>query len=200
MDNINNNILDASKTAFIDKSFNSNFLFKPTFLSNDYKKGIKILSSLKDALSTCNEFCISVAFITESGITPLLQDLKELESKNVKGKILTTDYLYFSEPKALKRLNSLDNIEVRMYKVGNDKPGLHTKGYLFKNDDFYRIIVGSSNITQNALTVNKEWNLSFSSLEEGEIARDILNEFNSLWEESDLLENSLDNYEKYYGI
>ena len=198
MDNINNNILDASKTAFIDKSFNSNFLFKPTFLSNDYKKGIKVLSSLKGALSTCNEFCISVAFITESGITPLLQDLKELESKNVKGKILTTDYLYFSEPKALKRLNSLDNIEVRMYKVGNDKPGLHTKGYLFKNDDFYRIIVGSSNITQNALTVNKEWNLSFSSLEEGEIARDILNEFNSLWEESDLLENSLDSYEKYY--
>ena len=103
----------------------------------------------------------------------------------------------------MKRLNSLDNIEVRMYKVGNDKPGLHTKGYLFKNDDFYRIIVGSSNITQNALTVNKEWNLSFSSLEEGEIARDILNEFNSLWfnslwEESDLLENSLDSYEKYY--
>lgn len=199
MDDINSNILNASKTAFIDKSFNSNFLFKPTFLSNDYKKGIKVLSSLKEALSNCKEFYISVAFITESGITPLLQDLKELEKENVKGKILTTDYLYFSEPKALKRLNDLENIEVRMYNVGNDKPGLHTKGYLFKNEDYYKIIIGSSNITQNALTVNKEWNLSFSSLEEGEIARDIMTEFNSLWEVSNSLNDSLDSYERYYN-
>ena len=36
------------------------------------------------------------------GLTPLLQDFKELEKANIKGKILTTDYLNFSEPKALK--------------------------------------------------------------------------------------------------
>ena len=40
---------------------------------------------------------ISVAFITSSGITPLLETLKYLEHKGVQERILTTDYLNFSE-------------------------------------------------------------------------------------------------------
>ena len=55
----------------------------------------------------CDGFQISVAFITMNGITPLLQTLKELEKRNIKGEILTTNYLNFSEPKALKKLNEL---------------------------------------------------------------------------------------------
>ena len=38
------------------------------------------------------------------GITPLLQTLKELEKRQIPGKILTTNYLNFSEPRALKKL------------------------------------------------------------------------------------------------
>lgn len=68
----------------------------------------------------CDEFQISVAFITEGGITPLLQTLKELETKGVKGQILTTDYLCFSEPKALRKLNDLSNVEVKMYVTGDN--------------------------------------------------------------------------------
>ncbi len=66
------------------------------------------------------------------GITPLLQTLKELEKRNIKGEILTTNYLNFSEPKALKKLNELSNITLKMYDVEVANEGFHTKGYNFQ--------------------------------------------------------------------
>lgn len=56
----------------------------------------------------------------------LLQTLKELEKKSISGEILTTNYLNFSEPKALEKLNSLSNITLRMYDVGKADEGFHT--------------------------------------------------------------------------
>ncbi|MDO5849453.1 MAG: DEAD/DEAH box helicase [Methanobrevibacter sp.] len=172
--------------------------FRPSFLFNDSEKGSKVLSPIKENLSRCDEFCISVAFITESGITPLLQVLKELEAREVPGKILTTDYLAFSQPKALEKLDGLSNIEVRMFTVGKDNPGLHTKGYLFREDGDYRIIIGSSNLTQNALTVNKEWNLGFTTFEDDDLSQEIVEEFNNLWSRSVPLEDCIADYSDLY--
>lgn len=105
-----------------------------------------------------------MAFITMSGITPLLQTLKELEKRNIKGEILTTNYLNFSEPRALKKLDELSNITLKMYDVEMAAEGFHTKGYIFKTDEIYRIIIGSSNITSAALTSNRD--KSSSSIDE----------------------------------
>ena len=71
------NIEQGAKTALIDANYSSNLAYKPQFISNDYKAGRKVLSSIEDELSNCESFMISVAFITMSGITPLLQTLKE---------------------------------------------------------------------------------------------------------------------------
>ncbi len=168
-------------TAFIDGSLASNLAYKPQFVSNNYKQGKKVLSSIEDELLACDRFQISVAFITEGGITPLLQTLKELESRGVKGQILTTNYLYFSEPKALEKLNGLSNITLKMYDVEAADEGFHTKGYIFKNEEIYRIIIGSSNMTSTALSSNREWNTRIVSTEQGEMAQNIVAEFNELW-------------------
>ena len=133
------------ETAYIDEANASNLSYKPQFISNNYKQGKKVLSSIEDELLSCDEFQISVAFITMSGITPLLPAFKELERKGVKGQILTTNYLNFSEPKALRKLKKLSNITVKMYDVESAGEGFHTKGYIFKKDGIYRIIIGSSN-------------------------------------------------------
>ena len=97
-------------------------------------------------------------FTIMGGIIPLLQTLKDLEKRGIPGKILTTDYQNFSEPRALRKLDELSNITLKMYQTNEAQEGFHTKGYIFKNEEFYRIIVGSSNLTLNALTKNKEWN------------------------------------------
>ena len=70
------------ETAYIDGSVASNSFYSPQFVSNNYKDGKKVLSSIEDELLRCDKFQISVAFITLGGITPLLQTLKELEKKN----------------------------------------------------------------------------------------------------------------------
>ncbi len=184
------------ETAFIDQDITSNLAYKPMFISNNYKEGRKVLSSIEDELLSCDQFCISVAFITLSGLTPLLQTLEELEKYGIPGKVLTTDYLCFSEPKALIKLAGLKNIELKMYYTEEAGEGFHTKGYIFKEDEIYRIIVGSSNITLGALTKNKEWNTKIISTEQGEFANDIVDEFNALWH-SDSSKKYTDFIEQY---
>ena len=190
------------ETAFINGTYASNLAYKPQFVSNNYKEGKKVLSSIEDELLVCDEFKISVAFITMSGITPLLQTLRELEKRGIKGKILTTNYLNFSEPKALKKLNELSNIELKMYDVEAADTGFHTKGYIFKKEEIYRIIIGSSNITSAALTRNKEWNTKIVSAEQGEIAQNIVAEFKELWASKYALsfDEFFENYEEKYKI
>ena len=169
------------ETAYIDGSVVSNNIYRPQFVSNNHKEGKKVLSSIEDELLVCDGFQISVAFITMNGITPLLQTLKELEKRNIKGEILTTNYLNFSEPKALKKLNELSNITLKMYDVEVANEGFHTKGYIFRKEEIYHIIIGSSNITSAALTDNREWNTKLVSTVHGETAKEIVAEFNELW-------------------
>ena len=199
---INDNLLELRKsldTAFVDRMIDSNLALKPRFLSNNHLEGQKVLSVIEEELTNCDEFAISVAFITMGGITPLLQVFKDLSAKGVKGRILTTDYLMFSEPEALKKLSQFPNIELRMYRV-QDGPGFHTKGYIFHNKQFYKIIIGSANMTQSALTVNHEWNTKIVSTENGEMTYDIVSEFESLWQSKNSLsfESFYDDYKTKY--
>lgn len=188
------------RTAFINQNEQSNLAYKPQFVSNNYKEGRKVISSIEDELSTCEEFFISVAFITMSGITPLLQTLKELEQKGIPGKILTTDYLMFSDPKALQKLAGFQNLSLKMFMTQNTKAGFHTKGYVFRKEEIYRIIVGSSNMTLSALTVNREWNTRIVSTEQGEYAQNVVAEFNELWNAKQALpyEQFIDAYAELY--
>lgn len=190
------------ETAYIDGSVVSSDIYRPQFVSNNHKEGKKVLSSIEDELLACESFQISVAFITMSGITPLLQVLKELEKKNIRGEILTTNYLNFSEPRALKKLNDLSNITLKMYDVEIADEGFHTKGYIFRKDEIYRIIIGSSNITSAALTSNREWNTKLISTEQGEVTKEIVTEFNELWNSKYALsfEDFYENYKARYSI
>ena len=190
------------QTAFIDSTVNSNLAYRPQFVSNNYKEGKKVISSIEDELLHCDKFQISVAFITMSGVTPLLQTLKELEERHIPGEILTTNYLSFSEPKALKKLSQLSNITLRMYDVDVAGEGFHTKGYIFKKEEIYRIIIGSSNMTSSALTSNREWNTRIVSTEKGEYVEQILSEYRSLWNSkyTQIYDEFIDEYQEKYEI
>ncbi len=168
-------------TAFINSNTNSNLAYRPQFIYNNNKDGQKVFSAIEDELCKCDSFTISVAFITRGGITPLLQTLKELERRGIPGRILTTDYLTFSDPVALDTLAGLSNVELRMYQTERAGNGFHTKGYIFQNKEEYCFIIGSSNLTQDALTRNMEWNTKLVSTDKGEMLVSILDEFDKLW-------------------
>ena len=173
-------LVDGYKRAFIDSTVKAEQSYTPQFVSN--ANGNKVLTEIENELRVCSSMLMSVAFITKGGITPLQGVLKEMEARNVPGKILTTDYLMFSDPAALDTLAGLKNLEVRMFRTNN--VGFHTKGYLFHTGNDIRIIVGSSNLTQNAITRNFEWNTKVIATSDGQYAKDIENEFNNVWQSS----------------
>ena len=188
------------EAAFVNQNISANLAYKPQFISNNHREGRKVISSIESELLACESFAISVAFITMGGITPLLQTLKELEKKNISGRILTTDYLLFSDPKALRKLKELKNIELKMFVTNGLEEGFHTKGYIFRKEEMYRIIVGSSNMTLSALTVNHEWNTKIVSTDDGEYVAHILDEFDDLWNSTKTLNFDvfIEQYEEVY--
>lgn len=192
---------DGFRTAFIDYEHRSEIEYRPQFVSNDYTQGRKVLSCIEDELKKCDNFYISVAFITDSGIAPLLQIFKELEYKGIHGRVLTTDYLNFSSPSALEKLDRLENIDLRVYRTDGkgNSVGFHTKGYIFKQEELYKIITGSSNMTANALTVNKEWNTKIISTRDGEYVRDMLTEFDYLWSQAEPITGWIETYRSIYN-
>ncbi len=196
----NNKLIELQNglnTAFINGGLYSNLAYKPQFLYNDNKNGQKVFSAIEDELLKCDSFIISVAFITKGGITPLLQTLKELEKRKIPGKILTTDYLCFSNPLALDTLAGLSNIELRMYQTEQTGNGFHTKGYIFQKDNEYHFIIGSSNLTQDALTRNIEWNTKLVSTSQGEMVNAILCEFDKFWNSDEFTKTYDDFIEEY---
>lgn len=188
-------LVDGYRRAFIDASVDAEPAYTPQFVSNH--KGNKVITQIENELRECDSMFMSVAFITGGGIQHLKGVLKEMEARNVPGKILTTDYLMFSEPAALDALAGLKNLEVRMYRASG--VGFHTKGYLFHNGDDIRIIVGSSNLTQDAITRNFEWNTKIITTSGGQYVRDIEEEFNNVWESSVDYETCRSEYVRQYN-
>lgn len=92
-----------------DSKLMNNF-FTTELIANG--EGRNVLSAIEDGLRNCDEFLISVAFITDDGLLVLKPILKELEERGVRGRILTTDYLGFNNPKVLDDLGKLKNIEL----------------------------------------------------------------------------------------
>lgn len=171
----NDDFKDSLFTGFLDKKIESELTYRPQLLTNKIIPKEKVLSTLLQEFNTCNEFFISVAFVTTSGIAVILNTLLELEKRGVKGKILVSQYLNFTQPEALKKLRLFKNIELKI----STKDNAHSKGYIFKKKEHYNLIVGSSNLTSSALTVNKEWNLKVSGLHSSGIVEKVLNEFQS---------------------
>ncbi len=173
-------LVDGYKRAFVDSTFDAEPSYTPQFISNS--NGHRVLTEIQRELQDCDSMFMSVAFITKGGITPLKGTLKELEQKNIPGKVLTTDYLTFSDPEALDALSSLKNLQIRMFRASD--VGFHTKGYLFRKNGDMRIIIGSSNLTQKAITQNYEWNTKVISTSDGQYAKDMEAEFSRVWESS----------------
>ena len=197
LDGINEKVISGSldleispKSIIEDKYIISNKLIVNSQMGN-------LLKELKQSLSECKSFYFSVAFINFSGLQLLLDSFKELQEKGVKGKIITSTYLNFTEPKALDRVRKFENIDLKVFVTDNER-GFHTKAYIFENEDDYKIIIGSSNITQRALKSNVEWNVMVISKKETEFVQEVLEEYQNLWETTEFIgDEFLEKYEKF---
>lgn len=178
MDDLFQRFNQSLQSGYVDKSILSSLDYQPELLVNQKNPPKKVLSTILHELEHCNQFYISVAFVTTSGVAAIINKLKELDERGIKGEMLVSQYLNFTQPEALKRLLQFENIDLRIATTGN----AHTKGYIFKSKEHYNLIVGSSNLTAQALCTNKEWNIKVSALDESGIVEKVLREFQSDFE------------------
>ena len=190
-----NNFLDSLKTGYVDKSIESDISYVPEIITNDFNKPQKVLTTLIHSLNNCESFFFNVAFLTKSGVISLFNTLERIEKLTIKGKILISTYQSFTQPDGLRLLKKFSNLDLRLIDTGN----FHGKGYIFKKSDSYELIIGSSNLTQDALGKNTEYNLKVYAKNESKIINDALNLFEKNFKKGKTLTNELiDQYEKSY--
>ncbi|MFJ2618408.1 DEAD/DEAH box helicase [Glutamicibacter sp. NPDC087344] len=127
--------------------------------------GSTVLRILREEIVQCDEFIFSVAFVTPNAIALLKQELVEFTGR---GTIVTSDYLGFNSPQAFSELLNLRSlgIDVRIHEA----KAFHPKGYVFKSGQVVTAMVGSSNLTGNAIVRNHEWNLKVSAADDSDLA------------------------------
>lgn len=148
--------------GFLDSSVAADQLHNPVLISNSDDN--TMLRAIRNELAKSSSFVFSVAFITSSGLAILKQALHEFAGH---GEIITSRYLDFNEPDMFREMLNLDRVKVHIHPDIED--GFHAKGYIFHQAHGVTAIVGSSNLTDSALTINQEWNLKFSALPGGHI-------------------------------
>lgn len=148
--------------GYINRSLPSSKTYSPQLISNT--ADATMAQAISSLLGSCQSFVFSVAFITSDGLAVLMEALNSFTGR---GTIITSTYLDFNEPDTLLELLKFDNIDVYL---ADERRGFHAKGYVFRHELGVTAIVGSSNLTANALKVNSEWNLRFSSDRDGDVA------------------------------
>lgn len=180
----------AVKYGFLDSNTVTPALYHPELIVNGDDR--TMLAAIVKELERCHTFYFSVAFVTTSALALLKQHLLDFKGKGV---IYTSTYLDFNEPAVFEELLLLENVEVRVLKDTID--AFHSKGYIFESDHSTTAIIGSSNLTNFALTRNSEWNMKFSALPDGDITTQLRNAIEGLRKDSDELTREwIDNYEK----
>lgn len=186
------------REGFIDYTIEADQRYVPKILTNNQEKKRKVLDTILSQLYVCDSFLFSVAFLTKSGIACLKDAL--IENRQAVGKILASQYLNFTEPDALRELLKFPNVELRMV---TEERAFHAKGYLFHRaqagPENYTMVIGSSNMTANALTHNQEWNVFFTSAENGALIRQTQEEFQALWDAAEVVDEAwIDAYQAIY--
>ena len=124
-----------------------------------------------------------VSFVLRSGLGLVHDGLADALERGADVRVLTTDYLNYTEPGALAALIDLtqewpDKIAIRVF--SDHLTSFHPKGYLFHSTsgDRAAAIVGSSNLSRSGLSGGIEWNLGVANVEP------MLNAFDRLWDDS----------------
>ncbi|MDI3195684.1 DEAD/DEAH box helicase [Pseudarthrobacter sp. AL07] len=172
--------------GYLNRSVSSPRQFSPEIVFNT--KGNTMLRVLRQNLRKCTSFTFSVAFVSPRAIALLKQELAEFSGT---GRIITSDYLGFNSPDAFSELLNLSrpnkffraSIDVRLH----HRSDFHPKGYVFHHSDNVTAILGSSNLTENALVKNHEWNLKVSAAHRSDLAGQLHELLSSEVQNSDVL-------------
>jgi len=146
--------------------------------------GLSLESELKREIRTSDEAYFLISFIKYSGLRLIYPDLVEFTKKN-KLRIITTSYMGASDYKAILKLSELPNTELKIsYDI--ERTRLHAKAYYFKrNTGFSTAYIGSSNLSNPALSNGLEWNVKVSEYTSKDVLDSFTKTFETYWNDEE---------------
>lgn len=124
---------------------------------------------------------ILVSFIKNSGLRVLEEGFKDLRNRNIPVRVITTTYMGATDAEAIERLASYPNVEIKV-SYDTNSTRLHAKAYYFERaSGFSTAYVGSSNMSNPAMTGGLEWNLKATQKDLPNILRAFEGEFGTYW-------------------